>query len=127
MDFYGFAGVNVQAWKILWVCWIDDRMCGFCFGLDLSLCLWLGLVDGGGKLRKIDWGNWEDREKYELREEEEEEGGGGGGGGGERKRRKRKKKNGKNKEKVFSMCVKVGGPYGRCEIIIKNVRKILFK
>ena len=32
---------------------IDDRICGFCFGIDLRLCLSLGLVDGGGKLRKI--------------------------------------------------------------------------
>ena len=63
-EFCGFVG-------------IDDRMCGFCFGIDLSLCLWLGLVDGGGKLRKIDWGNWEDRERdmnWENDKEEEEVG-----------------------------------------------------
>ena len=42
-----------------------------------------------------------------IKEEEEEE-----EGGEERKRRKRKK-NEKNKGKAFSMCVKVGGPYGR--------------
>ena len=78
---------------------------------------WGRLIEGTGKIeRNMNWEN--------DKEEEEE---GGGGGGGERKRRKRKKKNGKNKEKVFSMCVKVGGPYGRCEIIIKNVKKILFK
>ena len=40
-EFCGFVG-------------IDNRMCGFCFGIDLRFCLWLGLVDGGGKLRKID-------------------------------------------------------------------------
>ena len=83
----------------------------------MAVVNWGRLIEGTGKIeRNMNWEN--DKE-----EEEEEE----GGGGGERKRWKRKKKNGKNKEKVFSMCVKVGGPYGRCEIIIKNVRKILFK
>ena len=57
-----------------------------------------------------------------------------------KKKKKKKKKEEKEKEKdekerrrmgkikrKCSACVKVGGPYGRCEIIIKNVRKILFK
>ena len=83
----------------------------------MAVVNWGRLIEGTGKIeRNMNWEN--------DKEEEEEE---GGGGGGERKRWKRKKKNGKNKESVFSMCVKVGGPYGRCEIIIKNVRKILFK
>ena len=39
---------------------------------------------------------------------------------------KERRRMGKIKRKC-SACVKVGGPYGKCEIIIKNVKKILFK
>ena len=90
-EFCGFVG-------------IDDRICGFCFGIDLRLCLSLGLVDGGGKLRKIYWGNWEKREREMNWENDKEE------EGGKERRRMRKKKKGKVFiENGVGLYVKVGG------------------